>query len=162
MALQKPGIKGLRNIMGSKHLDSWRRPLRFKTIIKLRGITMTNNQDNEKQMAPLVQKKIDPPILPDILLHATALQLILQSRSCRTMDDCAWPVKSLNLFSQLSVLNLASRCRFALVKPNVPRVKLLCYLNEFERDRGKKKKEFGSLKRPSMHARLCKSAKAFC
>lgn len=42
--------------MGSKHLDSWRRPLRFKTIIKLRGITMTNNQDNEKQMAPLVQK----------------------------------------------------------------------------------------------------------
>lgn len=56
MALQEPGIKQLRNSMGSQHLDSWHWPLRFKTIIKLGGITMTDNRDNEKQMAPLVQK----------------------------------------------------------------------------------------------------------
>lgn len=56
MTLLKTGIKWLHNSMGSQHLDSWRLPLKFKTIIKLRGITMINSQDNEKQMVSLVQK----------------------------------------------------------------------------------------------------------
>lgn len=42
--------------MGSQHLDYWCPPLKYKTIIKLTGISMKNNQDNEKQMVPLEQK----------------------------------------------------------------------------------------------------------
>lgn len=150
MTLLKPGIKRLHNSMGSQHLDSWRLPLKFKTIIKLRGITMINNQDNEKQMVSLVQK-ISTATLQSFVTFCYMHSSPVNSAEPGLPDngDYTWPAISLSLFSELSILSLVSWCKFAVVKPNaLCAVALFSWMNRVWYE--EQKNEFAGLRHLSM------------
>lgn len=136
-------------------------PLKFKTIIKLRGITMINNQDNEKQMVLLVQK-ISTATLQSFVTFCCMHTSPVNSAEPGLPDngDYTWPAMSLSLFSELSILSLVSWCKFAVVKPNALCAMLLRFFLEWiEFDMRNRRK---SLQAWGVSAcRHCKSARAF-
>lgn len=125
-------------------------PLKFQTIIKLRGITMINNQDNEKQMVTLVQK-ISTATLQSFVTFCYMHSSPVNSAEPRLSDngDCTWP--AISLFSELSVLSLVSWCKFAVVKPKALCAMLLRFFSSMNRVwYEEQKKEFAGLRRLSM------------
>lgn len=114
----QPGIKVLHNSMGSQHLDYNRLPLKYKTMTKVRGITMKYNQDNGKQMVSLVPKLSTTTFQSFLTMH-TGLLWILHRQEFETLDDHAWPLISPNLFPIQTIFCNNSCCEFAVVKSAV-------------------------------------------
>lgn len=88
--------------MGSQHLDYWHRSPKCKTKIKLRGITMINNQDNEKQMVSLVQKILTATPQHNLFGILQCTQFCSEFCSGRKVRHIVWPYvwsnTSLNIF----------------------------------------------------------------
>lgn len=146
--------------------DIWipgRLPLKFKTIIKLRGITMINNQDNEKQMVALVQE-ISTATLQSFVTFCYMHSSPVNSAEPGLPDngDCTWPAISLSLLSELSILSLVSWCTFAVVKPNAPCAMPLRFFLEWIEFDMRKEEGRRSLQAWGVSAcRHCKSDRAF-